>query len=59
MFSFLTGDVRPFIADRPIDATIGTEAQAMHVVARISDMGAEAGDHQLLHVSNAVAIGIF
>ena len=30
----------------------------MHVVARVRNMGAEAGDNQLLHVGNAVAIGI-
>ena len=57
--SLLADDVRALIADRPIDATVRTETQAMHVVARIGDVSAEASGHDLLHVGDTVSIRVF
>ena len=56
--TFLAGDVAALVADGPIDPAVGSQAQPMHVMACVSDMTAEAGRHQLLHVSHAVAVGI-
>ena len=56
--AFLADDVRSFVADRPIDATIRAEPQPMHVVAGISDVSAEASRDDFLQVRHAVAVGV-
>ena len=56
--TFFARHVASLVADRPIDATIGSEAESVHVVTRIGDMSAEAGSYEFLYVRDTVAVGI-
>ena len=56
--SFFARHVTTFVADGPIDATIGSEAESVHVVPGIGDMSSEAGGYEFLLVRDTVAVGI-
>ena len=56
--AFLACDVAALVADRPVDASIGAEPQAVHVMSGVGDVPAEAGRDDFLHVRYAVAIGV-
>ena len=56
--TLLARDVRPFVADGPIDPAVRAEPQAMHVVAGIGDMCAETRRDDFLQVGDPVAIGV-
>ena len=56
--AFLADDVRAFVADRPIDASVRAEPQPVHVVAGISDVSAETGRDDFLQVRHSVSVGV-
>ena len=56
--TFLADDVRALVTDRPIDASVRAEPQAVHIMARIGDVSAETGRDDFLHVRHAVAVGV-
>ena len=58
VFPLLRGDVRPLVADGPIDPPVGTEGQPVHVVAGVGDVDPEAMGEGLPLVGLAVAIGV-
>ena len=51
-------DIAALVADRPIDAAVGAEAQAVHVMTGIGDMTTEARRDEFLELRHPVAIGI-
>ena len=56
--SFLADDVGALVTDGPIDTPVWSETQAVHVVAGVSDMSAEAGRDEFLDVGYAVTVGV-
>ncbi len=55
---FLGGDVGPLVADGPVDAPVGAEGGAVHVVAGVSDVDAETLDEGFALVGFSVPGGI-
>jgi hypothetical protein len=58
VLAFLAGDVDAFVADAPVDAAIGADAGAVHVVAGVGDVHAEAVGDDFAFVGDAVVVGI-
>ena len=56
--AFLAGDVDAFVADAPVDAAVGADAGAVHVVAGVGDVHAEAVGDDFAFVGDAVVIGV-
>ena len=56
--SFLADDVRTLVADRPVDASVRPQPQAVHVMSGVGDMTAEARGHEFLDVGDAVSVRV-
>ena len=57
-FALLAHHVRAFVANAPVDAAIGADAWAVHVVSRVGDVHAETMRDDLPLVGDAVVIRI-
>lgn len=57
--SLARGDVQAFVADAPIDASIGSDDRAMHVVTGVGDVNPEAVDDDFADVRDAIIVRIF
>ena len=56
--AILVGDVDALVANAPIDATVGTQARPVHVMAGIGQVHAEAVHHHLTDVGDTVIVGV-
>ena len=55
---FLRGDVQTLVADAPVDAAVGSDAEAVHIVAGVGEVNAETVNDDLANVRHAVVVGV-
>ena len=58
IFAFFGSDVGSFVTNRPIDTAVGSEGEAVHVVAGVGDVDSESMSERLTLIGFAIAGGV-